>query len=194
MTGFRVHRGGATGLWSLEPDLLTFGKVLGGGLPAAAYGGPARLLGLVAPEGPVYQAGTLSGNPLATAAGLATLSLLDDDAYRHLDGLAAALANGLREAFAEAGAPAKVQRAGNLFSVFMTDAEVGNYEAARGQDTAAYARFFHAMLDRGVYLPPSAFEAWFVSTVHTGAEVDRVLAAAREAATVVYTTAQPSNR
>ena len=194
MTGFRVHRGGATGLWSLEPDLLTFGKVLGGGLPAAAYGGPARLLGLVAPEGPVYQAGTLSGNPLATAAGLATLSLLDDDAYRHLDGLAAALANGLREAFAEAGAPAKVQRAGNLFSVFMTDAEVGNYEAARGQDTAAYARFFHAMLDRGVYLPPSAFEAWFVSTVHTSAEVDRVLAAAREAATVVYTTAQPSNR
>jgi len=194
MTGFRVHRGGATGLWALEPDLLTFGKVLGGGLPAAAYGGPAELLALVAPEGPVYQAGTLSGNPLATAAGLATLALLDDDAYRHLDGLAAALADGLREAFAEAGAPARVQRAGNLFSVFMTDAEVGDYEAARGQDTAAYARFFHAMLDRGVYLPPSAFEAWFVSTVHTGAEVDRVLAAAREAAKLAYATAQPSNR
>jgi glutamate-1-semialdehyde 2,1-aminomutase len=195
MTGFRVHRGGATVLWSLEPDLLTFGKVLGGGLPAAAYGGPAELLGLVAPEGPVYQAGTLSGNPLATAAGLATLSLLDDDAYRHLDSLAAALADGLTDAFADAGAPAQVQRAGNLFSVFMTDAEVGDYQAARGQDTAAYARFFHAMLERGVYLPPSAFEAWFVSTVHTGAEVDRVLAAASEAAKVAYaTTAQPSNR
>jgi glutamate-1-semialdehyde 2,1-aminomutase len=194
MTGFRVHRGGATGLWSLEPDLLTFGKVLGGGLPAAAYGGPAELLGLVAPEGPVYQAGTLSGNPLATAAGLATLSLLDDDAYRHLDGLAADLADGLRAAFEEAGAPARVQRAGNLFSVFMTSDEVGDYEAARRQDTAAYARFFHAMLDRGVYLPPSAFEAWFVSTVHTDAEVDRILTAARGAARLAYATAQPSNR
>jgi glutamate-1-semialdehyde 2,1-aminomutase len=193
MTGFRVHRGGATGLWSLEPDLLTFGKVLGGGLPAAAYAGPADLLGLVAPEGPVYQAGTLSGNPLATAAGLATLSLLDDDAYRHLDGLAGALDDGLRDAFAAAGVPARVQRAGNLFSVFMTDIEVRDYDDARRQDTAAYARFFHAMLERGVYLPPSAFEAWFVSIVHTEVEVDRVLTAAREAARAAAA-AQPSNR
>jgi glutamate-1-semialdehyde 2,1-aminomutase len=185
MTGFRVHRGGATGLWSLEPDLLTFGKVLGGGLPAAAYGGPAELLGLVAPEGPVYQAGTLSGNPLATAAGLATLSLLDDGAYRHLDGLADALCDGLGEAFDAAGVPARVQRAGNLFSIFLTVDEVRDYEAARRQDTAAYARFFHAMLDRGVYLPPSAFEAWFVSLAHGDAEVDRVLTAAREAAKLV---------
>jgi glutamate-1-semialdehyde 2,1-aminomutase len=192
LTGFRVHRGGATGLWSLEPDLLTFGKVLGGGLPAAAYGGPAELMGLVAPEGPVYQAGTLSGNPLATAAGLATLSLLDEDAYRHLDGLAAALCAGLEAAFERAGAPARVQRAGNLFSVFMTPEAVGDYEQARRQDTAAYARFFHAMLDRGVYLPPSAFEAWFVSLVHREAEVDLVLAAAREAAEAAA--AQPSNR
>ena len=115
----------------LEPDLLTFGKVLGGGLPAAAYGGPADLLGLVAPEGPVYQAGTLSGNPLATAAGLATLSLLDDDAYRHLDGMAGALCDGLAAAFERAGAPARVQRAGNLFSVFMTADPVGDYEQAR---------------------------------------------------------------
>ena len=194
MTGFRVHRGGATGLWSLEPDLLTFGKVLGGGLPAAAYGGPGELLGLVAPEGPMYQAGTLSGNPLATAAGLATLSLLDDDAYRRLDGLAGALCDGLRHAFAAAGAPARVQRAGNLFSVFMTAGEVGDYDAAQAQDTAAYARFFHAMLERGVYLPPSAFEAWFVSIVHTDAEVDRVLAAAREATKAAAASAQPSNR
>jgi glutamate-1-semialdehyde 2,1-aminomutase len=192
MTGFRVHHGGATGLWSLEPDLLTFGKVLGGGLPAAAYGGPARLLGLVAPEGPVYQAGTLSGNPLATAAGLATLSLLDDDAYRRLDRLAQTLCDGLAGAFADAGVPARVQRAGNLFSVFMTADEVRDYDAARRQDTAAYARFFHAMLDRGVYLPPSAFEAWFVSIVHSDADVDLVLTAAREAARVAA--AQPSNR
>jgi glutamate-1-semialdehyde 2,1-aminomutase len=188
MTGFRVHRGGATGLWSLEPDLLTFGKVLGGGVPAAAYAGPARLLGLVAPEGPVYQAGTLSGNPLATAAGLATLSLLDAAAYRHLDRLAQALVEGLAGAFADAGMPARVQRAGSLFSVFMTADEVSDYEAARRQDTAAYARFFHAMLDRGVYLPPSAFEAWFVSIVHSDADVDLVLTAAGAAA------AQPSNR
>jgi glutamate-1-semialdehyde 2,1-aminomutase len=194
MTGFRVHRGGATGLWSLEPDLLTFGKVLGGGLPAAAYGGPAHLLGLVAPEGPVYQAGTLSGNPLATAAGLATLSLLDDDAYRHLDRLAEALGDGLAGALTDAGLPARVQRAGNLFSVFMTAEQVGDYQAARRQDTAAYARFFHAMLDRGVYLPPSAFEAWFVSIVHSDADVDQVLSAAREAAKVAAAAAQPSNR
>jgi glutamate-1-semialdehyde 2,1-aminomutase len=185
MTGFRVHRGGATGLWSLQPDLLTFGKVLGGGLPAAAYGGPADLLGLVAPEGPVYQAGTLSGNPLATAAGLATLSLLDDDAYRHLDGLAVTLCDGLADAFQAAGVPARVQRAGNLFSIFMTVAEVRDFDDARRQDTAAYARFFHAMLDRGVYLPPSAFEAWFVSLAHRDPEVDRVLTAAREAAKLV---------
>ena len=194
MTGFRVHRGGATGLWSLEPDLLTFGKVLGGGLPAAAYGGPARLLGLVAPEGPVYQAGTLSGNPLATAAGLATLSLLDDAAYRRLDRLADALCHGLAGAFADAGVPARVQRGGNLFSVFLSGEEVGDYEAARRQDTAAYARFFHAMLERGVYLPPSAFEAWFVSIVHSDDDVDLVLTAAREAAREAAAAAQPSNR
>ena len=182
LTGFRVHRAGAVGLYSLDPDLLTFGKVIGGGLPAAAYGGRAELMGLVAPEGPMYQAGTLSGNPLATAAGLATLALLDEPAYAGLDEAAAGLADGLQRAFDDAGAPARVQRAGNLFSVFMTPGEVTDYDAARRQDTATYARFFHAMLDRGVYLPPSAFEAWFVSTTHGPAEVEYVLAAAREAA------------
>jgi glutamate-1-semialdehyde 2,1-aminomutase len=182
ITGFRVHRGGATARWSLEPDLITFGKVLGGGLPAAAYGGGAELMRLVAPEGPVYQAGTLSGNPLATAAGLATLSLLDDAAYQRLDDLADQLAAGLRAAFDKAGLAATVQQAGNLFSVFMTADPVADYDGARRQDTAAYARFFHAMLERGVYLPPSAFEAWFVSTSHGPAEVDKVLAAAAEAA------------
>ncbi|HZC98842.1 MAG TPA: glutamate-1-semialdehyde 2,1-aminomutase [Actinomycetes bacterium] len=182
LTGFRVHRAGAVGLYSLEPDLVTFGKVIGGGLPAAAYGGRAELMALVAPEGPVYQAGTLSGNPLATAAGLATLALLDDAAYRHLDAVAGSLADGLRTAFEEAGVPARVQRAGNLFSVFMTADEVSDYDDARKQDTAIYARFFHAMLDRGVYLPPSAFEAWFVSITHGDAEVEHVLDAARDAA------------
>ena len=185
LTGFRVHRAGAVGLYSLDPDLITFGKVIGGGVPAAAYGGRADLMGLVAPEGPVYQAGTLSGNPLATAAGLATLTLLDDGAYEGLDRTAARLAGGLQEAFDAAGVPARVQRAGNLFSVFMTADEVTDYDAARKQDTATYARFFHAMLDRGVYLPASAFEAWFVSTTHGDAEVDRVLTAAREAATTL---------
>jgi glutamate-1-semialdehyde 2,1-aminomutase len=182
LTGFRVHRSGATGLYGLDPDLITFGKVIGGGLPAAAYGGPAELMALVAPEGPVYQAGTLSGNPLATAAGLATLSLLDDGAYRRLDQLAATMADGLQAAFDQAGLPARVQRAGTLFSVFMTGGEVLDYAAAQKQDTAAYARFFHAMLARGVYLPPSAYEAWFLSIVHSDADVERVLTAARDAA------------
>jgi glutamate-1-semialdehyde 2,1-aminomutase len=182
LTGFRVHRSGAVGLYGLDPDLLTFGKVIGGGVPAAAYGGRAELMGLVAPEGPVYQAGTLSGNPLATAAGLATLELLDDRAYARLDELAARLADGLQEAFDAAGVPATVQRAGNLFSAFMTSGGVSDYDAARKQDTAAYARFFHAMLDRGVYLPASAFEAWFVSIAHGDDEVEHVLGAARESA------------
>jgi glutamate-1-semialdehyde 2,1-aminomutase len=182
ITGFRVHRGGATARWSLEPDLLTFGKVLGGGLPAAAYGGGADLMRLVAPEGPVYQAGTLSGNPLATAAGLATLSLLDDAAYRRLDDLADQLCAGPSAAADKAGMAATVQQAGNLFSVFMTTDPVRAYDDARRQDTAAYARFFHAMLERGVYLPPSAFEAWFVSITHGPDEVEHVLAAAAEAA------------
>jgi glutamate-1-semialdehyde 2,1-aminomutase len=182
LTGFRVHRAGAIGLYSLEPDLVTFGKVIGGGLPAAAYGGKAELMRLVAPEGPVYQAGTLSGNPLATAAGLATLALLDEAAYAHLDVAAGSLTDGLQEAFDAAGVPARVQRAGNLFSVFMTADRVVDYDGARKQDTATYARFFHAMLDQGVYLPPSAFEAWFVSITHGDAEVEHVLNAARDAA------------
>jgi glutamate-1-semialdehyde 2,1-aminomutase len=182
LTGFRVHRSGATGLYGLDPDLITFGKVIGGGLPAAAYGGPAELMAQVAPEGPVYQAGTLSGNPLATAAGLATLSLLDEGAYRRLDQLAATMADGLQAAFDQAGLPATVQRAGTLFSVFMTGDAVHDFAAAQKQDTGAYARFFHAMLARGVYLPPSAYEAWFLSIVHSDADVDRVLTAAQDSA------------
>jgi glutamate-1-semialdehyde 2,1-aminomutase len=182
LTGFRLGPAGAVGLYGLEPDLVTFGKVMGGGLPAAAYGGRAELMALVAPEGPVYQAGTLSGNPLATAAGLATLSLLDAAAYARLDAVAAALAKGVQAAFDDTGLPARVQQAGNLFSVFMTGDPVVDYASARRQDTGAYARFFHAMLERGVYLPPSAFEAWFVSFVHGDDDVEHVLQAARDAA------------
>jgi glutamate-1-semialdehyde 2,1-aminomutase len=182
LTGFRVHRGGAIELYGIDPDLITFGKVIGGGLPAAAYGGRGDLMNLVAPEGPMYQAGTLSGNPLATAAGLATLRLLDGAAYARLDATAGRLATGLQAAFDTAGVPATVQRAGNLFSVFMISGAVRNYDDARKQDTATFARFFHAMLDRGVYLPASAFEAWFVSLAHGDEEVEHVLAAARDAA------------
>jgi glutamate-1-semialdehyde 2,1-aminomutase len=141
----------------------------------------------------VYQAGTLSGNPLATAAGLATLALLDAAAYRRLDRLADALCAGLQAAFDDAGVPARVQRAGNLFSVFLTADEVHNYQDARGQDAAAYARFFHAMLERGVYLPPSAFEAWFLSIAHGDGEVEQVLAAAREAARIAAPTTPPGS-
>ena len=175
MTGFRVHRGGATGLWSLEPDLLTFGKVLGGGLPAAAYGGPAELLGLVAPEGPVYQAGTLSGNPLATAAGLATLRACTPEVYRRVDEVAATVAKLAAAALAAAGVPFRLQEAGNLFSFFLgSDAPVRDFDEARGQSGAAYAAFFHGMLDGGVYLPPSPYEAWFTSAAHDDEAVARI--------------------
>jgi glutamate-1-semialdehyde 2,1-aminomutase len=182
LSGFRVARGGATQLYGLEPDLIAFGKVLGGGMPAAAYGGPDELLRLIAPEGPVYQAGTLSGNPLATAAGLATLALLDDGAYARLDAVAARLRVGVQAALDVAGVASTVQHGGNLFSVFMTAGEVRDYDTAKTQNRTAYARFFHAMLQRGVYLPPSPFEAWFVSTTHGATEVEYVIAAAHEAA------------
>lgn len=181
LTGFRVGPSGAIGLYGLQPDLVTFGKVLGGGVPAAAYAGRRDLMRMVAPEGPVYQAGTLSGNPLATAAGLATLQLLDDDAYRHLVGVAVRLTDGLREIFAAAGVGVAIQRVESLFSVFFTSAEVDDYAAAQGQDAALYSRFYHAMSARGVALPPSAFEAWFVSLAHTDAEIDATLAAASDA-------------
>ena len=167
------------------PDLLTFGKAMGGGLPAAAFGGRADLMDRLAPDGPVYQAGTLSGNPLATAAGLAALRLADADLYARMDGTAARLADAADRALTDAEVPHRVQRAGNLFSVFFTDSDVADHEAAGTQDTAAYATFFHAMLAAGVYLPPSAFEAWFVSGALDDAAVDRVLAALPDAARAV---------
>ena len=186
MTGFRVSRSGMYGLdaapegW--QPDLMTFGKVIGGGLPVGAFGGRADIMANLAPIGPVYQAGTLSGNPIATAAGLATLKGCDDAVYRHLDDTAAAVGDLVSHALERAGVPHRLQRAGNLFSVFFADHQVSNYDQARGQSVTAYAAFFHGMLDAGVYLPPSAFEAWFVSAAHDDAALERIAAAVPGAA------------
>ncbi|MCU0266940.1 MAG: glutamate-1-semialdehyde 2,1-aminomutase [Actinomycetia bacterium] len=186
MTGFRVGPAGWYGLEGVAADLITFGKVIGGGLPVAAFGGRADVMARLAPAGPVYQAGTLSGNPMATLAGLTTLRLLTPDIYAHLDRTAARLAAMVSEELARAGVAHRVQAAGNLFSVFFVDQEVRTYDDARRQETFRYAAFFHAMLDRGVYLPPSAFEAWFVSAAHDADSLQRVAdalpAAARAAA------------
>ena len=188
LTGFRASREGQYGLdgegWA--PDLMTFGKVIGGGLPVGAFGGRKDLMALLAPAGPVYQAGTLSGNPLATAAGLATFAGLDAAAYETLGEASRTLQQLVAEALTTAGVPHVIQTAGTLFSVFFRSEPVRSYEDAKAQDTEAFTRFFRAMLDGGVYLPPSAFEAWFVSTAHTPQILDRIAAvlpgAARAAA------------
>ncbi|MCT2587161.1 glutamate-1-semialdehyde 2,1-aminomutase [Actinophytocola gossypii] len=187
ITGFRSGPGGWCELEDVSPDLLTFGKAMGGGLPAAAFGGRAELMDRLAPDGPVYQAGTLSGNPLATAAGLAALRLADADFYARLDRVAAEVADAADAALTAAGVPHRVRRAGNLFSVFFTDADVPDHAAATAQDTDAYAVFFHAMLARGVYLPPSAFEAWFVSGALDAEALARVREALPAAAAAVST-------
>ncbi|MDA2807002.1 glutamate-1-semialdehyde 2,1-aminomutase [Nocardiopsis suaedae] len=182
LTGFRVSASGWYGLEGVRPDLVTFGKVMGGGLPAAAFGGRADVMEQLAPSGPVYQAGTLSGNPLATAAGLATLRNATDEVYARIDRVSALVADAAERELAAAGVPHRVQRGGSLFTVFFTGEEVTDFDGARKQDTAAFARFFHAMLDQGVYLPPAAFEAWFFSAAHDDEAVERVLAALPEAA------------
>ncbi|MET9338565.1 glutamate-1-semialdehyde 2,1-aminomutase [Nonomuraea sp. NPDC004354] len=186
LTGFRVSRAGWYGLDPVDADLMTFGKVMGGGLPAAAFGGRADVMANLAPEGPVYQAGTLSGNPLACAAGLATLRGLDDDAYARVDAAAAAVSLAATKALEAAGVPHRLQSAGSLFSIFFTDREVTDFAAAQTQNTKAYTAFFHSMLDQGVYLPPSAYEAWFLSAAHDeealGLIVEALPAAAQAAA------------
>lgn len=186
MTGFRTSRQGWFGVEGVAADLFTFGKVMGGGFPAAAFGGRADVMDKLAPSGPVYQAGTLSGNPVATAAGLAQLRLLDDAAYARLDATAARLRALATEALTARGVAHRVSAAGNMFSVFFTGAEVTDFATAKAQQTFRYTAFFHAMLERGVYLPPSAFEAWFVSTAHDDAALERIAealpAAARAAA------------
>jgi glutamate-1-semialdehyde 2,1-aminomutase len=182
MTGFRVAPGGWSALDPVAADLFTFGKVMGGGLPAAAFGGQADIMGRLAPAGPVYQAGTLSGNPLACAAGLATLRLADDAIYKRLDETAATVARLVTDALAAAGVPHRLSTAGNMFSVFLTADDVVDYESAMTQDVAGFRRFFHEMLARGVYLPPSAFEAWFVSAAIDDAALEQIAAALPAAA------------
>ena len=180
ISGFRVARGGAQEREGVIPDLVVLGKVIGGGLPAAAYAGPRDLMELVAPAGDVYQAGTLSGNPLATAAGLASLRLLDRDAYERLEQLARALAEGLDDAARAAGVPVRVAWTTGLITLFFSDRPVRSYDDARACDLDAYAAFCRGMLERGVYLPPSQFEAWFPSLAHSDAHVQQTLDAARE--------------
>jgi glutamate-1-semialdehyde 2,1-aminomutase len=182
MTGFRVSRTGWAGLDPVDADLWTFGKVMGGGLPAAAFGGRTEIMQRLAPAGPVYQAGTLSGNPLACAAGLATLRLADDALYRKLDSTAAVVGKLAADALAAEGVPHRLSYAGNMFSIFFTDADVRDYATAQLQDTGAFKAYFHAMLARGVYLPPSAFEAWFVSAALDDAALEQIAAALPAAA------------
>jgi glutamate-1-semialdehyde 2,1-aminomutase len=180
ITGFRVGRGGAQEREGVTPDLTVLGKVIGGGLPAAAYAGRRDLMEQVAPSGDVYQAGTLSGNPLATAAGLATLRLLGERAYAKLEDLAQSLAGGLEAAARDAGVPARAVAEPGLLTLFFAPEPPRDYERAKSCDTDAYAAFCRGMLDRGVYLPPSQFEAWFPSLAHGDAHVERTLAAARQ--------------
>jgi glutamate-1-semialdehyde 2,1-aminomutase len=186
MTGFRASRQGQWGLdGAVEgwvPDLMTCGKVMGGGFPAAAFGGRADVMSMLAPEGPVYQAGTLSGNPVATTAGLATLRLATDDVYDHLDRTGATIKAAVGEALDAAGVAHTVQATGTMFSVFLCDGPVRDFTEASRTDQTAYAAFFHAMLDAGVYLPPSAFEAWFLSAAHDDRAVQTVLDALPAAA------------
>lgn len=174
MTGFRTSKAGWYGIDGVRPDLMTFGKVMGGGFPAAAFGGRADVMAYLAPAGPVYQAGTLSGNPIATAAGLAQLRLLDDAAYAKVDSVSAELQGLVSGALSKEGVAHHVSTASNMFSVFFTDEPVRDYADAKKQEAFRYTAFFHSMLSQGVYLPPSAFESWFVSTAHDSRAVERI--------------------
>ncbi len=191
MTGFRVSEAGwygyESGLGEGYPDgpadLFTFGKVMGGGFPTAAFGGRADVMAHLAPAGPVYQAGTLSGNPVATAAGLTTLKLTKElDVYSHIESVADQLREAVKQELTQAGVPHTVQSANSMFSVFFTDRPVVNYADAQSQNSDAYAAFFHSMLDQGVHLPPSAYEVWFLSLAHTPEVVDRIVSALPAAA------------
>jgi glutamate-1-semialdehyde 2,1-aminomutase len=186
ITGFRVARGGAQERLGIAPDVSVLGKVMGGGFPCGAFGGRADVMDALAPTGPVYQAGTLSGNPVAVAAGLATLDLIDgEDPYPELDRRAEVLAEGIGDALGGAGVPHRVNRSGPLLSVFFGRGPVTDLVGARAADHAAFARFFHAMLDRGIYLPPSGFEAWFPGAAHGDGEIDRTLEAVQAAAALL---------
>jgi glutamate-1-semialdehyde 2,1-aminomutase len=181
MTGFRLARGGACELYRLEPDLVTFGKVIGGGLPVGAFGGRAEVMDRIAPAGPVYQAGTLSGNPMAMAAGKVTLEQLTPVAYARLEEASARLAQGLADAARTAGVEAQVNRVGSMLTVFFSARPVFDAQSARACDTKKFGRFFHAMLEAGVYLPPSQFEAAFVSLAHSDEDIQATVDAAKKA-------------
>ncbi len=181
ITGFRVARGGAQEIYDVTPDLVVLGKVIGGGVPAAAYAGKREIMSELAPEGDVYQAGTLSGNPLAVAAGLATVNLLDEEAYRHLASYTDRLAGGMAEAALSAGQQVQIGSSTGLFTVFFHDRPVDSYKEASVCDLELFARFCRAMLDQGIYMPPSQFEAWFPSLAHGEEELERTLEAATHA-------------
>ena len=183
MTGFRLAKGGAQELYGIAPDLTTFGKIIGGGLPVGAYGGRAEFMNLIAPSGPVYQAGTLSGNPLAMTAGFETLSIIDEtpDFYAQLEEKSAYLADGIADGLREMGLNYTINRTGSMFTLFFTDAEVVDFDTAKLSDTAKFARYFGAMLESGVYLPPSQFEACFVSNAHSREDLDKTINASRAA-------------
>jgi glutamate-1-semialdehyde 2,1-aminomutase len=181
ISGFRAAAGGAQKVFGVRPDMTCLGKIIGGGLPVGAYGGRAGVMSLVSPAGPVYQAGTLSGNPLAMTAGLWSLEELSPGLYRHMAKLGARLAAGLADAAREAGVPLQVNGFGSLVTPFFTTVPVRDYQSALTSDTAAYGRFFRAMLARGVYPPASQFEAWFLSGAHTERDIDRTITAARAA-------------
>ena len=182
MTGFRVSRGGAQSLQGITPDLTTLGKIVGGGFPIGAYGGREEIMRQVLPDGKVFQAGTLSGNPIATAAGAATLEVLrDDPPYEYLDKLARKLAAGLTEAAEEKGVPAHVARVGSMLTLFFCDEPVTSWAVAEKCDTDRFGRFFWGMMDRGIYLPCSQYEAMFVSAAHSIEQIDETIAAAQEA-------------
>jgi glutamate-1-semialdehyde 2,1-aminomutase len=190
MTGFRVALGGACELYALDPDLITLGKIVGGGLPVGVFGGKQRFMDLLAPLGPVYQAGTLSGNPLAMAAGLATISYLQEHAaevYAQLETKSRAVAEGVAQEAAHARIPLTTNRVGAMWTWFFTGEPVTNYELAAKSDTAAFGRFHRAMLEQGIWLPPSQFEAAFLSTAHTDSDIEATLTAARAA----FASAQP---
>jgi glutamate-1-semialdehyde 2,1-aminomutase len=181
ISGFRASPGGAQQLFDVKPDLTCLGKIIGGGLPVGAYGGRADVMSRIAPEGPVYQAGTLSGNPVAMTAGLWALKNLRPALYRNLARRGSALAAGLADAARDAGVPLQVNAFGSLLTPFFTPAPVRDYQSALGANTKAYAAFFHGMLKRGVYPPPSQFEAWFLSSAHTDTHIKKTIAAARAA-------------
>jgi glutamate-1-semialdehyde 2,1-aminomutase len=189
MTGFRVAFGGAQELFAIKPDLTTLGKIIGGGLPVGAYGGRSDIMNLVAPLGPMYQAGTLSGNPLAMAAGLATLRHLREqrnEIYTRLDKLSNELVAGIAAAAKDAGVPICHNRVGSMFTWFFTRGPVTDWASASKSDTKAFGPFFQAMLDNGVYLPPSQFEAAFLSTAHTEQDIQQTIAVAKQAFAVAH--------